>query len=100
MISRYPDQRTAPRGATGGLRPAVRGMRPGRPRAAPPSSVRVGAMAIHPGRHVARIEGDFVVFMIGMRINRPWKLGQWWFVATAMPKMIKELEAQPDSGFL
>jgi hypothetical protein len=29
-------------------------------------------MAIHRGRHVARIEGDFVVFLIGMRINKPW----------------------------
>jgi len=57
-------------------------------------------MSIHPGRHVARIEGDFVIFLIGMRINRLWKLREWWFVATAMPKMIKELQADPDSGFL
>ena len=57
-------------------------------------------MSIHRGRHAARIEGDFVVFLIGMRINRPWKLREWWSVATAMPKMIKELEADPESGFL
>jgi hypothetical protein len=57
-------------------------------------------MAVHKGRHVARIEGDFVVFLIGMRINKPWKLGEWLFVFRAMPKMIKELEARPDCGFL
>jgi hypothetical protein len=26
---------------------------------------------IHPGRYSAEIEGDFVVFLIGMRLNRP-----------------------------
>ena len=32
---------------------------------------------IHPGRYTAEIEGDFVVFLIGMRLNRPWKLHRW-----------------------
>jgi hypothetical protein len=32
---------------------------------------------IHPGRYTAEIEGDFVVFLIGMRLNRPWKVHQW-----------------------
>jgi hypothetical protein len=57
-------------------------------------------MAIQNGRYTAKIEGDFVVFLIGMRINKPWKLSEWWFVFTAMPKMITELEADPSSGFL
>jgi hypothetical protein len=57
-------------------------------------------MTTFPGRYQADIEGDFVVFLIGMRINKPWKVRDWFFVATAMPKMIKELEAQPESGFL
>jgi hypothetical protein len=35
-----------------------------------------------------------------MRINKPWKVRDWLFVAQAMPKMIKELEADPTSGFL
>lgn len=51
-------------------------------------------------RVAAKIEGDFVVFLIGMRINRPWKLHKWLPVFTAMPKMIRELEERPDSGFL
>jgi hypothetical protein len=57
-------------------------------------------MKIHPGRWRAQIDGDFVVFLIGMRINRPWQLRDWWFVFTAMPKMIKELEAHPEMGFM
>jgi hypothetical protein len=48
----------------------------------------------------AEIEGEFVVFLIGMRINRflkPWK---WLPVFAAMPRTIRELEARPESGFL
>ena len=52
-------------------------------------------------RAMARIDGDFVVFIIGMRINKPWKIAKWWPVFTAMPKMLKELVAAPDvHGFL
>jgi hypothetical protein len=51
-------------------------------------------------RVAARIDGDFVVFLIGMRINKPWKLHRWLPVAMAMPKMLRELERRPDSGFL
>ncbi|MCL4187481.1 MAG: DUF4188 domain-containing protein [Rhodobacteraceae bacterium] len=57
--------------------------------------------AVIPAQYTARIEGDFVVFIIGMRINRPWKPWQWLPVFMAMPAMIRELErAGPDSGFL
>ena len=51
-------------------------------------------------RMCAQIEGDFVVFLIGMRINKPWKVHKWLPVFLAMPKMLKELQGQPDSGFL
>lgn len=51
-------------------------------------------------RMTAEIEGDFVVFLIGMRINKIWKIHQWLPVFLAMPRMIKELQADPDSGFL
>lgn len=51
-------------------------------------------------RMTAIIEGDFVVFLIGMRINRMWKLHKWLPVAAAMPKMLKELSQKPESGFL
>jgi hypothetical protein len=51
-------------------------------------------------RMTARMEKDFVVFLIGMRINKFWKMNQWFPVAMAMPRMIRELSANPASGFL
>jgi hypothetical protein len=53
-----------------------------------------------PTRVAAMIDGDFVVFLIGMRINKPWKVHKWLPVFLAMPKMLKELEKHPESGFL
>ncbi|MCX7201969.1 MAG: DUF4188 domain-containing protein [Burkholderiales bacterium] len=55
---------------------------------------------IHQDRLTARIDGDFVVFLIGMRINRPLRVDRWWPVANAMPKMLKELYQHPELGFL
>ena len=51
-------------------------------------------------RMTAQIEGDFVVFLIGMRINKPWKVHKWLPVFMAMPRMLKELAANPQSGCL
>jgi hypothetical protein len=51
-------------------------------------------------RVTADIEGEFVVFRIGMRINRLWKVHKWAPVFVAMPRMLRELEADPDSGLL
>jgi hypothetical protein len=55
---------------------------------------------IHPSRHFAKMEDGFVVFLIGMRINKPWKVHKWWPVAMAMPRLVKELEARPELGFI
>src|SRR5205823_2992424 len=51
-------------------------------------------------RMAAEIEGDFVVFVIGVRINKPWKVHKWFPVVSAMPRMLKELARHPESGFL
>jgi len=51
-------------------------------------------------RVTARIDDQVVVFLIGMRINRLWKVHKWWPVAAAMPRMLRELAGDPDSGFL
>lgn len=48
----------------------------------------------------AKIEGDFVIFIIGMRINKLWKIHKWLPVVFAMPKLIVELSRNPESGFL
>lgn len=46
------------------------------------------------------MEGDFVVFLIGMRINSPLAVHKWVPVVRAMPRMIKELYRQPELGFM
>ena len=51
-------------------------------------------------RLAATLEGDFVVFLIGMRINAPWKLHRWLPLTRAMPRMLAELEAHPELGML
>jgi hypothetical protein len=51
-------------------------------------------------RITASIAGDFVVFIIGARVNRWWKLPKHlWFFST-MSKMLTEVAARPESGFL
>jgi len=51
-------------------------------------------------RMTARIDGDFAVFLIGMRINKPWMIHKLLPVFRAMPKMLNELYAQPELGLL
>ena len=51
-------------------------------------------------RVTADIGGEFVVFRIGMRINKLWKVHKWAPVFVAMPRMLRELEEDPDSGLL
>jgi hypothetical protein len=52
------------------------------------------------GRQTAAYEGELVVFLIGMRVNklRAWR--KWLPVAKAMGPMLRELSADPDSGLL
>lgn len=51
-------------------------------------------------RVTAEVEGDFVVFLIGMRINRVWKVWRWLPVAFAMPGMLRELKRNSELGLL
>ncbi len=51
-------------------------------------------------RMTARPEGEVVVFLIGMRINRVWKVHKWFSVAMAMGRMLRELGEHPELGFL
>ncbi len=55
---------------------------------------------VHPGRYTAVAEGEFVVFLIGMRINKPLKVHKWLPVFAAMRPMIAELEAHPEKGMI
>ena len=51
-------------------------------------------------RITADIEGNVVVFLIGMRVNAWWKVHQWGPTFLAMPRMLRELSAQDDLGLL
>lgn len=45
-------------------------------------------------------DGELVVFLLGMTINRWWRPDHWLPVFTAMPRMLAELSKDPDSGLL
>jgi hypothetical protein len=51
-------------------------------------------------RMCAEVDGEVVVFLIGMRFNKLWKIHKWFPVLLAMPRMLRELEAKPELGFL
>ncbi|MFI9048331.1 DUF4188 domain-containing protein [Streptomyces sp. NPDC053427] len=60
----------------------------------------MGIAPISGERVTAAAEGDVVVFLIGMRINR-WRAVRHWLPAlAAMPRMLKELSRDGDSGLL
>jgi hypothetical protein len=52
------------------------------------------------GRMTAAAPSGTVAFLIGVRINRPWKVRQWLPVVTAMPPMLRELSEHPELGLL
>ncbi|MEJ2871705.1 DUF4188 domain-containing protein [Actinomycetospora sp. OC33-EN08] len=51
-------------------------------------------------RRSADIEGEFVVFLIGMHVNRWTDVRAWLPVARAMPRMLAELARHPEMGML
>lgn len=65
----------------------------------PESPIEVIAM-VFPGRYSAQIEGDFVVFLIGARVNRLSKLLTFVPIARAMSRMQQEVLANPELGCL
>src|SRR5690349_21125020 len=55
---------------------------------------------VFPGRYTAKADDEFVLFLIGMRINKPLRVHKWLPVFLAMRPMVKELEAQPERGMI
>jgi len=55
---------------------------------------------LYPGRYTTAIDGAFVVFILGFRINRLIAVRKWLSVASAMGPMLKELHANPALGLL
>ena len=53
------------------------------------------------GRMTVEFEqSEVVIFLIGMKLHRWWKPWSWLPVALSMTRMLRELEANPDSGLL
>ena len=55
---------------------------------------------INKGRWTAMRDEPHVVFLIGMRFNKLWKVWSWLPVFLAMPRMIRELAEKPELGYL
>jgi Domain of unknown function (DUF4188) len=53
-----------------------------------------------PGRFTAQTDEAFVVFIIGMRVNKIFALRRWIATAMAMGPMIRTLYEHPEKGFL
>jgi hypothetical protein len=49
-------------------------------------------------RYSAALDGDFVVFLIGMQIRKPWAVHTWLPVFVATRQMLRELT--PADGLL
>jgi hypothetical protein len=55
---------------------------------------------VHVGRWTAEFDGDLVVFLIGARFHKPWKVREWLPVARAMAGMQREIAEHPEIGCL
>lgn len=56
--------------------------------------------SVNPGRMTHHWDDELVVFHIGMTINRWWRVDQWMPLMGDMPRMLRELSIDPDSGLL
>jgi hypothetical protein len=55
---------------------------------------------VFPGRYTTAIDEPFVVFLIGMRVNRIFAVRKWLQTARAMVTMLRALKTHPEKGFL
>ncbi|MFT4393891.1 DUF4188 domain-containing protein [Gordonia lacunae] len=58
-----------------------------------------------PSRRAVRMTNDVppagtAVFLIGMRVTRPWRVRAWLSVMAAMPRMLIHLRRRPEAGML
>lgn len=56
--------------------------------------------SIDPGRMTHRYDDELVVFHIGMTVNKWWRPDQWMPLMGDMPRMLRELSTDPESGLL
>src|SRR6266498_2496999 len=58
------------------------------------------ARKVFAGRYTASSDEPFVVFLIGMRVNRLFALRKWVPTFMAMGRMMRALRNHPEAGFL
>ncbi len=51
-------------------------------------------------RMTVELDSERVLFLIGMRVNKWWKIHRWLPVALAMPRMLRELSRQREHGLI
>ena len=56
--------------------------------------------SVFSGRYTAEMTEPFVVFLIGLRVNKFWPVKRWWTEASAMQPMMETLNNNPDKGLL
>lgn len=66
----------------------------------PAASTMPPPKRVFAGRAAAALPDGTVIFLIGMRVNRPLLIHRWLPAFLAMPRMIQELARQPERGFL
>jgi hypothetical protein len=52
------------------------------------------------GQYAATPDGEIALILLGLRVNRWWKVGSWLPPLMAMSRLIRELADRPDSGLL
>jgi len=57
-------------------------------------------MDIKAARYTANYPDEFVVLLIGLRVNQLWRVNEWWPVLRAAFAMTKEAKALPNSPLL
>jgi hypothetical protein len=55
---------------------------------------------IFAGRYAAHADAPFVLFLIGVNINKPLRIPQWMPAVSAMLPMISQLRAHPEKGMI
>ncbi len=55
---------------------------------------------LFPSRYAGAAPDGIVVFLIGMRINKPLRVRRWLPVFVAMPRMLRQLDKEPSAGLL
>ncbi len=55
---------------------------------------------VQSGRFTADVEGDVTVFLIGMRLNKPWLVHRWLAGVRGHARMLAHLGQHPEVGML